>query len=193
MIHYSLRCAEGHTFDGWFRGSAGFAKEKRLGRLTCPVCESGQIDLALMAPAVSAKSASRRSPGTPAASEATENPAAQPTTDETAQQTPSQVASPTSSKRREIAAPSAELEARRFLQTLRRHVESECEYVGDRFAEEARRRHSEGEKLRDALGEDAELDSTGGIYGESTEAERQALQEDGIPFLSVPWPRKDDA
>ena len=197
MIHYSLRCAEGHTFDGWFRGSAGFAREKRLGRLTCPVCESKQIDLALMAPSVSAKSASRRamkSGALPSDAQASGTEASTDAGTEANTEANEGTASDSvAMRRREIAAPSAEQQARRFLQTLRRHVESECDYVGKRFAEEARRRHNEREEQREELGDVADEDATRGIYGESTEEERRELQEDGIPFLSVPWHRKDDA
>lgn len=52
MIHYSLRCDNGHDFDGWFAGSADFDKQVESGFLTCPVCNSTKVSKSLMAPQV---------------------------------------------------------------------------------------------------------------------------------------------
>ncbi|WP_135466973.1 DUF1178 family protein [Crenalkalicoccus roseus] len=60
------------------------------------------------------------------------------------------------------------------LQRLRAEVERHCDYVGKDFAEEARRIHR-GESER------------AGIYGETTEAEAEALEEEGIAFARIPW------
>ena len=65
------------------------------------------------------------------------------------------------------------------LRELRRKVEENCDYVGPRFAEEARRIHY------------GEADSHG-IYGETTPQEADALTEEGIEFGRIPWaPRLD--
>ncbi|MFQ5617644.1 MAG: DUF1178 family protein [Rhodospirillales bacterium] len=67
----------------------------------------------------------------------------------------------------------------RAVHRLHRHVEENCEYVGDRFAEEARSIH---------FGETEERD----IYGEATDEEATELDEDGIEFQRIPWtPRRD--
>jgi hypothetical protein len=52
MIHYALRCAGGHDFDGWFPSSDGFEAQRAAGRVECPRCGSVAVDRALMAPAV---------------------------------------------------------------------------------------------------------------------------------------------
>ncbi len=65
------------------------------------------------------------------------------------------------------------------LQELRAHIESTCEYVGDRFAEEARRIHY------------GEADPRG-IYGRADDREAVELREEGIEFLRIPWPRRAD-
>ncbi|HJU18328.1 MAG TPA: DUF1178 family protein [Stellaceae bacterium] len=57
---------------------------------------------------------------------------------------------------------------------LRRQVEANCDYVGDRFAEEARRIHYR------------EVDPHG-IYGEATEEESRELAEEGIGVRRIPW------
>ncbi len=62
---------------------------------------------------------------------------------------------------------------REAMNKLRTKVVSEAEYVGDRFAEEARKIHLE------------ESDSRG-IYGEATTEEVTSLVEDGIDFLPLP-------
>lgn len=66
-----------------------------------------------------------------------------------------------------------------LLQRMRGEIERNCDYVGSDFAEEARRIH---------YGEAEER----GIYGEATEAEREALSEEGIEVGRIPWlPRAD--
>jgi len=65
------------------------------------------------------------------------------------------------------------------LQRMRAEVEARCDYVGRDFAEEARRIHR-GESERTA------------IYGEATEADAEALQDEGIEVGRIPWvPRAD--
>ena len=56
----------------------------------------------------------------------------------------------------------------------RAEVEKNCEHVGDKFAEEARKIHyGESDKR--------------GIYGETSEEEAEALSEEGIEFGRLPW------
>ncbi len=52
MIRYSLRCAEGHGFEGWFPDAAGFERQRDGGLLACAACGSARVDRALMAPQV---------------------------------------------------------------------------------------------------------------------------------------------
>jgi|SRR5580658_649418 hypothetical protein len=61
-----------------------------------------------------------------------------------------------------------------MLRGLRRAVESQCENVGDRFAEEARKIHYGETEQR-------------GIYGDTSEAEAEALSDEGIEFGRIPW------
>lgn len=66
------------------------------------------------------------------------------------------------------------------LAELRRHVESNSDYVGGNFASEARKIH---------LGE-SEARS---IYGEATREEAKSLAEDGVPVAPLPFmPRRND-
>ena len=38
MIHYQLRCAQDHGFDGWFKDGAAFDAQARRGLVACPHC-----------------------------------------------------------------------------------------------------------------------------------------------------------
>jgi hypothetical protein len=65
------------------------------------------------------------------------------------------------------------------LRELRTKVEAEGDFVGDRFAEEARRIHY------------GEVESRA-IYGQTSDEEATALHEEGVPFSRIPWiPRHD--
>jgi hypothetical protein len=63
---------------------------------------------------------------------------------------------------------------RAALVELRRQVETNCDYVGPRFAEEARRIHY------------GEIDAHN-IYGEASENESRELSDEGISFGRIPW------
>jgi hypothetical protein len=66
------------------------------------------------------------------------------------------------------------------LAELRKQVEANADDVGDRFAEEARKIHyGEVEKRN--------------IYGEASDADAEALAEEGIEFARIPWVRRADS
>ncbi len=50
MIHYQLRCPDGHEFDGWFSGSSTFDNQIKNAEVICPICGNTNISKALMAP-----------------------------------------------------------------------------------------------------------------------------------------------
>ncbi len=58
---------------------------------------------------------------------------------------------------------------------VRRHVEDNFDYVGDRFAAEARAIHAGTSEER-------------GIYGEASPAEVKALVQEGVPVAALPPP-----
>lgn len=73
-----------------------------------------------------------------------------------------------------------EQEPAQSLARLRGLIEANCDDVGSRFAEEARRIHF------------GETDPRG-IYGEASHEEAAALREDGIDYQVLPWwQRRDD-
>src|ERR1700743_3465114 len=54
VIVYSLRCKNGHEFEGWFRDSASFDSQSCDGTLSCPTCNSRRVEKAIMAPSLAA-------------------------------------------------------------------------------------------------------------------------------------------
>ena len=66
------------------------------------------------------------------------------------------------------------------LAELRQQVEKHCDYVGEKFPEEARRIHY------------GEIEHHN-IYGEASDKEVGALKDEGIEFQRVPWAPPKDA
>jgi hypothetical protein len=153
MIHYQLRCAADHEFDGWFKDSSNFERQAKRGLIACPVCADTKVTRALMAPRLGGKAR--------VLDAETSQPVAEP---------PPPVQS---------AGGVIPDQVRAVLHKLRAEVEKNCDYVGPNFAAEARKIHNGDAEPR-------------GIYGESTEAEAEALADDGIRVARIPWlPRAD--
>jgi hypothetical protein len=124
MIHYDLRCSQGHAFDGWFKDSAAFERLAKRGMVECPHCGDLKAERALMRPAV----AKGKSPPVPA-------PKRQP-----------QAPAP-------VAGGPMPAHIRAMLQRMRAEVEKHCDYVGPGFAEEARKIHRGESERRGIYGE----------------------------------------
>ena len=68
---------------------------------------------------------------------------------------------------------------RQMMVKMREEVEKNCDYVGPEFAEEARKIHYNEAESRN-------------IYGETSDDEAAALEEEGVEFARIPWvPRND--
>ncbi|MBA3519772.1 MAG: DUF1178 family protein [Rhizobiales bacterium] len=74
---------------------------------------------------------------------------------------------------RVVANVSEEPEMMTMLRKMRQHLTANADYVGDRFAEEARRIHYEEVGRR-------------GIYGEATKEDVRSLADEGIEFHPLP-------
>ena len=134
MIHLALRCEHDHAFDGWFRNSEDFEKQKKKGLVACPSCGSSSVDKALMAPSVSTGR---------------------------------------TKEKMALAMNAAQKKAMAELKALTEKMRENADYVGDKFAEEARKIHF------------GEADQRG-IYGEATAEEAKSLAEDGVEFMPLP-------
>ena len=182
MIKYQLICDQNHEFEGWFQGSAAFDEQSANGLLRCPLCDSDHVKRALMTPNLS--SPKRRKSITP--SMADQLPDSQPSASTLASSAPT----PLLSSKVGHAAPSGRVpvmqdeQVQAFgaalaeLRQLRQKIIKDCRDVGENFAEEARKIH---------YGE-AEPE---GIYGQTTQEEREALDDEGIEIFDMPWAPSD--
>lgn len=162
MILYDLRCANEHRFEAWFRDSGTFDAQAARGDVTCPFCGSHEVSKALMAPNLAT---------------------ARHTGEEKPQSALTEEAADTQSQEhRQMAMTPAQLppEAFQLIRKLREVVEKNCDYVGPKFAEEARKIHYGETEMRN-------------IYGEATADEAAELQEEGIAFSTLPGWRRSDA
>ncbi|MBF0130079.1 MAG: DUF1178 family protein [Alphaproteobacteria bacterium] len=50
MIHFTLRCANGHSFDEWFMNSGEYERMASDGVLKCPECGDVSVTKGVMAP-----------------------------------------------------------------------------------------------------------------------------------------------
>lgn len=160
MIVYDLKCAKGHPFEGWFADSNAFTEQKKTGEVACPVCGDTEVEKALMTPSVRT---SKARPGR-AARAGTDGP-------------PDAAGAPA------LATKGDYEQAAKFLQAMKQvrdNVEKNCDYVGNKFAEEARKIHY------------GEVDQHN-IYGETSPDEAKALSEEGVEFGVLPWPNRKDS
>jgi hypothetical protein len=161
MIRYTLNCAKAHQFESWFQNSSAFDKQNKRGLVTCPVCGSGKVEKAIMAPRLArAEAAASGAPDLPSSPPP---PASGPVPVPPAAPGKSAVAM-TSPQEREL---------RQKLKELRDHVTKHASYVGPRFPEEARKMHY------------GEIEHRS-IYGEASPEDAKALHEEGIEFHPLP-------
>ncbi len=169
MILYQLRCSGTHEFEGWFRDSGAFEDQARRGLLSCPFCGTAEVDRALMAPAVRSGRAVAGA----------EEKAAE---EKTVVGGGSAVSSPATSSSAGAGGipggiPDVLMAA---LRRLRHDVETTCENVGDRFADEALRIHR---------GEVEER----GIYGSMSGEQKELLEDEGVAVQALPWVSRADS
>ncbi len=175
MIKYQLICEEKHEFEGWFGDSAAFESQQDSGLLTCPSCGSATVRRALMAPNLASPKTRKsapplQTPDTPGASSpGAPSPGA---SSPGAPAVPGFAALPEEAARRMHALMSE-------MRALQSKIKDECRDVGDEFAEEARKIHY------------GEVEPEG-IYGQATKEEREALDEEGIAVMDIPWLPKDN-
>ncbi|MGC0222806.1 DUF1178 family protein [Pseudooceanicola nitratireducens] len=148
MIQFSLKCDNDHRFDSWFKSSAAFDDLQARGHVSCAICGSPRVEKAMMAPRVSTR----------------DTATAHDQGDDQDRDRPKPAAE------RPLSAPASAAE--QALADLRRRIEAESDYVGDRFVEEARRIH------------DGDSDARA-IHGEARLEDARQLIEDGIPVTPL--------
>jgi hypothetical protein len=168
MIVFDLKCRNGHVFEAWFNNAQTFEGLRKGGQVACAVCGNRKVDKALQAPRISTRKGKKAEPPPmpPPAAPASEKPAV-----------PQPLSGPAHYGNDQMAAKAADL--MKQLSELRGQIEKNCDYVGKKFPEEARKIH---------YGETPKRN----IYGEASDMEARALKEEGVEFSRIPWtPRRD--
>ena len=161
MIRFALRCDNAHEFESWFKDGAAYDRMAEAGLVECPACGETRVAKALMAPVIA------KAPGVKGRPEA--GTAAVP-----APPVPS-----SSGEHPTLASGPMPAQVLALLQRMRAEVEKNCDYVGPRFADEARRIHQGEAESR-------------GIFGEASDEEAESLRDEGIEVARLPWvPRAD--
>ena len=119
MIHYSLRCERGHTFESWFQSSAAYESQEKRKLVSCPSCGSIKVGRGIMAPRIVSKKG--RDTTAPSVPEVTSTEVT------TTESTPLLMAQ--------------ERELRAKIKELRDHITRNADNVGERFPNEARKMH----------------------------------------------------
>ena len=160
MIRYRLQCHKAHEFEAWFGSSAAYDRQAKRGQVSCPECGSTKVSKTLMAPGVATRGGgSARERAERAGEEraiAAEQQAVSPA--------PAPPADPRVEMQRQFLA---------LMRQVRQEVAKNAEYVGPKFADEARKIHLKEAEAR-------------GIWGEATLEEAKELHEEGIDCLPLP-------
>ncbi|MEM8696709.1 MAG: DUF1178 family protein [Pseudomonadota bacterium] len=152
MIVFDLQCGDAHVFEAWFGSSADYEEQREKGLVSCPICGSQDVGKALMAPAVGAKGNRKADVSAPGGAGDKSVPVSNANPD------------------------AAQMKA--MLETLAKEQAKALEnsdYVGEKFADEARAMH------------DGEQDERP-IHGQTSIEEAKALLEDGVPVAPLPLP-----
>ena len=190
MIKYQLICNLTHEFEGWFQTGAAFDAQNEAGLITCPVCDSVKVRLALMTPNLASpkrrRDDVRRLPMAEAGHQAhhqagTNAPSSQAASGQTAsahvaasKPDPSKPALAQTAPAQADPSQAVLGEAIAQLRQLQRKVKSECRDVGTDFATEVRKMHYG----------DSEPEN---VYGQSSAEERESLADEGIDIVTLPW------
>ncbi|MDZ7652242.1 MAG: DUF1178 family protein [Burkholderiaceae bacterium] len=140
MKVFNLRCAQDHSFEGWFASADDFDDQQARQLISCPICNTTEVVKAPSAPYIGTGASE------PSTAVSVRQPAAMPT--------------------------SAQLQA--MFVKMAREIAANTEDVGERFAEEARRIHYDEAPER-------------GIRGLASKDEAQALEEEGISVMPLPF------
>ncbi|HLS85463.1 MAG TPA: DUF1178 family protein [Burkholderiales bacterium] len=164
MIVFDLLCASGHRFEGWFSSAEDFASQKERNLLQCPSCGSADVK---RVPSPARFNLGATEPGRPAKERHVGGKRGR------------------AGKQGRAPAKTGDMEGRdpfAIAQMLYSRMLDELltktEDVGKDFPEEARRIHYDQAPARP-------------IRGVATQAEHDALVDEGIPVARFPLPPRD--
>lgn len=151
MIVFDLVCGDGgHVFEAWFSSTEDYESQQTRGLVNCPICGAADVQKAVMAPRISTKGNRKESPQLPAKSR------------------------PVPMSNGGIPADAAKAMLKALAEAQTRILET-SDYVGERFADEARAIHV-GDKEHRA------------IHGQATPDQARALVDEGIEVSPLPFP-----
>ena len=164
MIKYNLKCISNScknsaSFDGWFQSISAFEDQKISGLLTCPYCGGNDIVKNLMSPSI--KSTAQNKKSLPL-----ENPSEKDVS----------VKNLLDNKGKNNKIASNELHT--ILRSIKKEIEKNAEYVGNKFVKEARAIKSGEAKDRP-------------IYGHAEPKKIEELKNEGIEVSAIPWIQDD--
>jgi hypothetical protein len=67
MIVFDLKCGRAHVFEAWFGSSADYDDQRARGLIECPICGSGEVGKAVMAPRLGGKASAEPEAAMPVA------------------------------------------------------------------------------------------------------------------------------
>jgi hypothetical protein len=156
MIVYNLACDYHHPFEGWFASPIDFENQRDRGLVECPVCGSRNIERKLHAPRINTG-------GVGGERERNSEKAA------------TEIAQSKSQDGGEFIASEDFKKLSQAMGEFAHKVRSTTEYVGEKFADEARAMHYGDKPQR-------------GIRGRADAETAAELREEGIEFQSLPFP-----
>jgi hypothetical protein len=167
MIVFDLKCRNGHVFEAWFNNADVFEGLRKGGHVSCSICGTRKVDKTLTAPRISTRKGKKAGDASSPATEA----------DKPAAPAPATLSGPGHYGNDATAAKAAEM--MKQLSEMRVQIEKNCDYVGKSFPEEARKIHYGEAPKRN-------------IYGEASDTDARALQDEGVEFSRIPWaPRRN--
>lgn len=177
MKNFTLQCDSHHKFDGWFPDRDALLKQIEMKFVECPYCGSNAVQKMLSAPQLNSPKMRRNTQAEmPIPAVEAQPPASAPVKPAGAVPTASALMPPADMPKQMQDNLTA---MRMMIKHIQKTVKTEFKYVGDNFANEARKMH-EG------------VVEAENIYGECSEEERQELQEDGIDVFALPELPKDN-
>jgi hypothetical protein len=156
MIVYNLACEHQHPFEGWFASPIDFENQRDRGLVECPMCGSRTIERQLHAPRINTG-------GVGGARERSSEKAA------------TEIAQSRAQDGGEFVASEDYKKLAKAVSEFAQNVRSTTEYVGEKFADEARAMHYGDKPQR-------------GIRGRADPQTAAELRDEGIEFQSLPFP-----
>ncbi|MBV7257825.1 DUF1178 family protein [Pacificimonas sp. WHA3] len=178
MIVYDLKCGGNHVFEAWFGSADDFEAQQQRGLVCCPICNVGTVERLPSLMAIGGKSADAREAGA-REGDRTDGHMADVTAamgGGSASLSPPPP-SPAAGQPTDIETAKVMLQKMAKAQA---DAVAQSDYVGDKFADEARAMHYGEQDARP-------------IYGETRPEDAKALREEGVPAIPLLFPVKQQS